>query len=58
MGIDGIPGPQVFRQRDVRRTEAGGISQTNFNTDDFEVATGVVTFTNKTRCWSCTPIST
>ena len=54
MGIDNIPKDieQPFRQRDVRRTNAGGIVQTNFNTDDFDVTDGVVNLKNKTSYYS------
>ncbi len=44
---------EIFKQRDVRETAAGGISQTNFNADDFLVSSGVVNLKNKTSYWSC-----
>ena len=41
-------GNDLFKRNDVRETEAEGITQPNFNTDDFLVSSGVVNLKNKT----------
>ncbi len=43
----------LFLRSDVRTTNAGGIVQSNFNTTDFDVISGVVDLKNKTSFWSC-----
>lgn len=45
-------GGDLFKRNDVRETEAGGITQTNFNTNDFLVTSGVVNLKNKSKTWS------
>jgi len=45
----------LFEQKDVRETNAGGITESNFNTDDFSIASGVVSLKSKTSYYSINP---
>ena len=53
MGLDLPKVPNSFLRTDVRDVPAGGITQTNFNTDDFLVTSGIAALKNKTSFWSC-----